>query len=155
MSTVDFISKVSYLTNSVNDLELKEKYVGVDMDFSYQHFDRISTLKTFLTTSSSQLTTIIDKLSELTWFDDELTQDVLKDINLLLALCDRLKRSLKRNISLIALATNNTAIAKDELKMLRNSTRDFEDTIGDLEFVFFFAPKSEEMQDLNNELSML
>ena len=138
----------------MRELSFKEKKEGVFDEKKINHFlDTILEFKKAFTCKSANIESLIEKIEEITWFN-QLDKDSLMLINDLISSIRDLHSSLLRQYVSLNLIRSK-GIARDEFINFKSAVDDLRDVANDLDSRFFFLPNNIDFQETTKEPSLV
>ena len=154
MSTISYNPQILNTFERVRLLSFQEKRdVVVDEAKNNEFLDKILELKMALATKSESVNSLVDRIEEISWFNDLDNEGLMLVNDLIAALRDLHSSFLRQYLSLNFMRTEE--IAEKEIKNFKNTIDDVKEAASDLESRFFFLPTLPDFQETTNELSLL
>lgn len=139
----------------VKDASFQEKKAGAQDRTQIDEFlDHILEIQNMIKRKTSEVEEFIETLEKITWYNDNIDEDLLKGINELIAVANDWRISLKRNYSSLGFI-NGRNIATNEVNQLISALDDLKDATNDLESVFFKLPNTPGFKEISTELDLL
>lgn len=154
MESLTYKLKISETFEKVRKFSFEEKKESVFEEVLINKLsDKILELKRIFADKSNKINSIVEKVEQITWFND-LDNDSLMSINdLISSIKDLYTTLLRQYISLNLIRSRG--IAKEEIKSFKSSMDDLKDVAADLESRFFFLPGMNDFQETTKELSLI
>jgi len=148
--------------NYFNELQERIREIRISERFFYQKikdiytnsidYDAILDFKKVYTVKTNKIKTLVEKIEQITWINN-VGNDSFKSINdLISSIRDLHSALLRQYISLNFIRRNG--IAKEEIKIFKDSINDLKDVVADLDSRFFFQPNTPDFQETTKELSL-
>jgi hypothetical protein len=115
--------------------------------------DTILEFKKIYTDKSIIINSLVEKIEQITWFNDVDNDSLMKINDLISSIRDLHSSFLRQYISLNFVRSKG--IAKEEIKNFKASVDDLKDIASDLESRFFFLPDIDGFQETTKELSLV
>ncbi|MCS3797848.1 hypothetical protein [Niastella sp. OAS944] len=141
---------------NVRKLSFEEKKEAVLDEVKINAFlDKILEFKSLFVTKANNINTLVEKIEEITWFNDkDVDNDTLMKINDLISAIRDLHSSLLRQyVSLNIIRSKG--IANIEIKNFKAAIDDLKEVAQDLESRFFFLPNIPDFEEITKELSLV
>lgn len=154
MNSAAFKPQLIETFQNVRRFSFEVKQEAVLDEKKINHFlDKLLDFQKALTDKSLRIEILIEKIEEMTWFND-LDKDSLMLINDLISTIRSLHLSLTRQyVSLNPVRIQG--LAKSEIKNFKGVIDDLKDVANDLDSRFFFLPAMEQFQETTKELSLI
>lgn len=147
--------KIAEFQHKVDEQSYGERLALVSYEERVNKFlDGIIELRKHLTVNSDKLEILTDGIEDLTHLTG-LNEDCLKAVSSLIASCNDLIGLHKRLYVRLNSAFRTKGIARGEIKRFKRHIEDFEESVQDLELVFFVLPSDEKFQTQSKRLSNL
>lgn len=154
MNSLTYKPQIEDTFEKVRALSFQEKKEAVfDESKINGLLDKILEFKKTFTNKTARINSLIEKIEEITWFND-LDNEALMLINDLISSIRDLHSSLLRQYIQLNFVRSK-GIAKAEIKDFKNAIDDLKDIAADLESRFFFLPNISGFQETTKELSLL
>lgn len=153
MDSVTSKSHIADTFSRVRDFSFQEKKDPINEKKINAFLDAILDLKKKLEDKTNKIYRIIERIEQITWFND-LNDDSLKLLNDLISSAKDLKSTLIRQYVSLAILRRK-GIAKEEIKEFKNAIDELEESYEDLESVFFFLPEMPEFVETTKKLSLI
>lgn len=147
--------KIVEFQHKVDEQSYEERLALVSYEERVNRFlDGIIELRNHLTVNADKLEILTGGIEDLTHLSG-LNEDCLKKMSSLIASCNDLIGLHKRLYARLNSAFRTKGIAKGEIKQFKRQLEDFEESVQDLELVFFVLPSDEKFQTQSERLSKL
>lgn len=154
METILYKSKISETFENVRKLSFEEKKESAFDEVKINRLlDAILELKKIYTDKTITINSLVEKIEQITWFNDVDNDSLMKINDLISSIRDLHSSFLRQYISLNLFRSKG--IAKEEIKNFKASVDDLKDIASDLESRFFFLPNIDGFQETTKELSLV
>lgn len=142
--TFDVVSKASF--------QEKKEYLSKEQVID-NFLDKILELKERITYKSNKTKEIVERLEEITWYDN-IDEEGLRMINEIISLSKDLHSTLIKSYVDLNFFIKK-GIAVNEIKHFKSNIDNLKEVIQDFESVFFRLPKLPEFKEASKQLSLL
>jgi hypothetical protein len=139
---------------NVRKLSFEEKKEAVLDEQKINTFlDKILEFKKVFAEKTDRINSAIEKIEQITWFNDVDSDSLLIINDLISAIRDLSSSLLRQYVSLNVIRSKG--IAKEEIKNFKSAIDDLKEVASDLESRFFFLPNISDFQETTKELSLI